>query len=77
MLGDETVGRLKKGGTGCFTKTVFYLLRSEEKGSCTAIVKGNAVNLADAKGMQVPCTLHFEGATKFMDVLRQQLQKNN
>lgn len=77
MLGDETVGRLKKGGTGCFTKTVFYLLRSEKKGSCTAIVKGNAVNLADAKGMQVPCTLHFEGVTKFMDVLRQQLQKNN
>ena len=35
---------------------------TEEKGSCTAIVKGNAVNVADGKGMQVPCTLHFEGA---------------
>ena len=26
MFGDEIVGRLKKGGTECFTKTVFYLL---------------------------------------------------
>lgn len=77
MLSDEIVGRLKKGGSGCFTKTVFYLLRAEEKGSCTPIVKGNAVNLADGKGMQVPCTLHFEGTTKFIYVLRQPLQKNN
>lgn len=34
---------------------------TKEKGSCTAIVKGNAVNVADGKGMQVPCTLHFKG----------------
>ena len=26
MFGDEIVGRLKKGVTECFTKTVFYLL---------------------------------------------------
>lgn len=37
---------------------------TEEKGSCTAIVKGNAVNVADGKGMQVPCTLHFKGCNK-------------
>lgn len=34
------------------------------KGSCTAIVKGKAVNLGDGQGMQVPCTLDFNGTTK-------------
>ena len=47
------------------------------KGSFIAIVKGRAVNLGDGEGMQVPCTLHFKGTTKFTDVLRQQIQKNN
>ena len=68
---------LKKGRTGGFAKTVFYFLRADEKGSCIAIVKGKAVNLGDGEGMQVPCTLHFKGTTKFIDVLRQQFQKNN
>ena len=77
MLSDEIVGQLKKGRPGRFAKTVFYFLRADEKGSCTAIVKGKAVNLGDGKGMQVPCTLHFKGTKKFIDVLRQQLQKNN
>ena len=52
MLGDEIVGHLKKGRTGRFAKTVFYFLRADEKGSCTAIVKGKAVNLGDGEGMQ-------------------------
>ena len=77
MLSDEIVEHLKKGRSGRFAKTVFYFLRADEKGSCTAIVKGKAVNLGDGKGMQVPCTLHFKGTKKFIDVLRQQLQKNN
>lgn len=68
---------MKKGRTGRFAKTVFYFLRVDEKGSCIAIVKGKAVNLGDGEGMQVSCTLHFKGTTKFIDVLRQQLQKNN
>jgi len=74
MLGDEIVGHLKKGRTGRFAKTVFYFLRADEKCSCTAIVKGKAVNLGDGEGMQVPCILHFKGTNKFIDVLRQQLQ---
>ena len=70
MLGDEIVGHLKKGKTGRFAKMIFYFLRAdEEKGSCTAIVKGKAVNLGDGKGMQRPCTLHFKGTTKFINVL--------
>ena len=78
MLGEEIVGHLKKGRTRRFAKTVFYFLRADEKGSCTAIVNGKAVNLGDGETMQVPCTLHFNGtATKFIDVLRQQLQRNN
>ena len=77
MLSDEIVGHLKKGRTGRFAKTVFYFMRADEKGSCTAIVKGKAVNLGDGEGMQVSCTLHFKGTTKFIDVLQQQLQENN
>ena len=45
MLGDEIVGQLKKGRTGCFAKTAFYFLRADEKGSCIVIVKDKAVNL--------------------------------
>ena len=44
MIGDEIVGHLKKGRTGGFAKTVFYFLRADEKGPCTAVVKGKAVN---------------------------------
>ena len=51
MLGDEIIGHLKKGRTGRFAKTVFYFLRADEKGSCTAKVKGKAVNLGDGTGM--------------------------
>ena len=74
LIRDEIVGHLKKGRTGRFAKTVFYLLRADKKGSCTALVKGKAVNPWDG---EVPCTLHFKGTAKFIDVLRQQLQKNN
>ena len=77
MLGDEIVGHLNKGRTARFAKTVFYFLRADEKGLCVAIVKGKAVNFGDGERMQVPCTLHFKGTTKFIHVLRQQLQKNN
>ena len=42
MLGDEIVGHLKKGRTGRFAKTVFYFLRADQKGSCTAITLGMA-----------------------------------
>ena len=44
-------GYLKKGRTGRFAKTVFYFLRADEKGSCTAAVKGKAVNLENGEGM--------------------------
>ena len=70
LLGDEIIAHLKKGRNGCFAKTVFNFLRADEKGSCTAIIKGKTANLGDGEGMQVPCTLHFKGATKFIDLLR-------
>ena len=57
MLGDEIVWHLKKGRTGRFAKAVFYFLRADEKGSCTAVVQGKAVNLGDGEGMQV-FTMH-------------------
>ena len=77
LLSDEIIRRLKKGRTERFAKRVFYFLRADEKGSFTDIGKSKAVNLGDVEGMQVPCPLHFKGTTKFIDLLRQQLQKNN
>ena len=73
----RVIWHLKKVRTRRFAKSVFYFLRTDEKGSCIAIVKGKAVNLGDGEGIQVPCTLHFKGRTKFIHVLQQQLQKSN
>ena len=42
--------------------------------SNTAIVTGKAVNWGDGKGMQVPCTLNFEGKKKNI-VLKNELGK--
>ena len=75
LIGEVIVGHLKKGKTGRFAKTIFYFLRADEKGSCAAIVRGKAVNLGDGEGMQVPCTLHFKGTPKYINVLQQQLEK--
>ena len=77
LLSDEIIRHLTKGRTGRFAKTVFYILRADGKGSFTAIGKSKDVNLGDVEDMQVPCTLHFKGTTKYIDLLRQQLLENN
>ena len=61
-LDDEVVGHLKRGKSGRFAKTIFYL-----------IIKGKAVNLGDGEGMQVPCKLRLSGAGKFVNVLQKEL----
>ena len=40
------------------------------------MVTGKAVNRGDRDVMQVPCTLHFEGAERFIDILKKDLRSN-
>ena len=62
-----------KGKSGRFAKTIFYFLRADKKNNCTAVVTCKAVNCGDGEGMQVPCTLHFNGDQKFIDILKKEL----
>ena len=39
-------------------------------------VTDKAVNRGDGKGMSVPCTLHFKGAKRFIDILKKELRSN-
>ena len=54
-------------------KTIVYLLRADKKNNCTVVVTGEAVNGGDGEGMQVPCTLHFKGHQKFLEILKKEL----
>ena len=66
------VGHLKKGKSGCFAKTIFYLLQSHPQTNCTAEVTGKRFNLVDGQGLQVPCNLQFTGERTFISVLKEQ-----
>ena len=71
---NEIVGHLKLGKDGKFAKTVFYFLRAGEYGLCDFLIKGKPVNLGDGDGMQVPCSLNFNGRKKFIDILENTLK---
>ena len=71
----KVVRHLMKGKTGQFAKIIFYFLRADKQNSCTAVVTGKAVNRGDGEGMQVPCTLNFEGKKKHIIVLKNELGK--
>ena len=58
---------LTKGKYGRFAKTIFILLRANHGHYCR--VEGKRVNLGDGQGLQIPCTLHFTGETKYIEVL--------
>ena len=51
------VGRLKKGGSEKFPKTIFYFLRSGTYSSFYAKFSGKKGNLKDGEGLQVPCKM--------------------
>ena len=72
----EIVWQLMKDKSGRFAKTIFRFLRADTKKNCTVVVTGKAVNRGDAEGMQVPCTLHFKGAKRFIDTLKKELGSN-
>ena len=65
----EFVGHLMKSKSGRYAKTIFYFLRAD-KNNCTVVASGKAVNRGDGEGMQVPCTLHFRGHQKCIDILK-------
>lgn len=69
----RVVGHLKKGSNGRFAKTIFYFLRSDAHAKCSVRITGEPVNLGDKEGMQVPCVLQFEGQSRFIELLKQNL----
>ena len=75
---DQTVvGHLKKGDSGKFAKTIFYFLRSDTYCNCYAEVSGKRCNLKDGEGLQVPCKIIITGIKKYVNILKQELQKIN
>ena len=73
LIEDKIVGHLPKGKLGRYAKTISYFLKARGRNSCTVIVTGNAVNLGDKMGMQVPCQLLFNGAEDHIRILQQEL----
>ena len=52
-----------------------FLRTDKMNNNCTVVVTGKAVNRGDGEGMQVPCTLHFKGARRFIiDIISSQFQ---
>ena len=63
-----------KGKSGRFAKTIFYFLHADKKNNCAVVVtQCKAVNCGDGEDMQVPCTMHFKGHQKFIDILKKEL----
>ena len=73
LKNNELIGHLPKGTNGKFAKTIFYFLRADKYGSCHVFIKDKVVNLGHGDGMQVPCTLFFEGSSNFIEILQRQL----
>ena len=65
------VGHLEKGISGRFSQIIFFFLRAGA--SCRVTVMGHPVNLGDEKGQKVPCRLVFEGRSRLVSILREQL----
>ena len=74
-INEKIVGNLKKGTSGRFAKTIFYLLRSDAYSSAWAKVACKRCNLGDGEGTQVPYKLSLSGQPKFASLLRKELMK--
>ena len=60
---EKVIGHLKKGKTGRYAKTIF----------ANITVTGKRVNLGDREGLQIPCTISFQGEEKYIEILKKQL----
>ena len=67
------VGHLEKGISERFSQIIFFFLRADRSASCRAIIMGHPVNLGDERGQKVPCRLIFSGKSRFIAILREQL----
>ena len=65
-LEGKVVGHLMHGSSGRFAKVIFYFLQANPSNTCTAVITGKPVNLGKGKGMQVPCTLKFDGSRQML-----------
>ena len=74
LLDDNVIGHLPKGKLGRYAKPISFFLQADAKNCCTAVVTGQAVNLGDKKGMQVPCNLCSSGTHPFLEILRRELE---
>ena len=66
----DVVGRLSKGCSARFAKTVSYFLRASNENCCRVEVTGKRINLGEGEGQQIPCVLHFSGQAKFVSKLK-------
>ena len=71
----KLVGRLAKGKTGRFAKTIFYFLKSCDDNYCYVKATGKAINERNGMVMKVPCKLLISAEEKFLRIFRFQLRK--
>ena len=57
----RVVGHLIKGKNRKFAKSVFFFLRVDVTNSTKVTINGKAVNKGKGMGMEVPCTITFNG----------------
>ena len=57
----RVVGHLIKGKNRKFAKSVFFFLRVDVTNSTKVKINGKAVNKGKGMGMEVPCTITFNG----------------
>ena len=65
----RVIGQLKKGKTGRYSKTVFYLLPADPMSTACITVTGKRVNFRDGHGLQIPCTILCKGEEKYIEDL--------
>ena len=68
-------GPLRKGATGKFAKTIFFLMGGGPYQKAKTITSWRRYNLGDGEGLQVPCKLKLLGHRKLIDSLQDELTK--
>ena len=69
----NVVGQMPRRKYSCFSKTIFFLLRADEYGSCKVrINKSKAINHGD--GIEIECALEFIRQKRFIDISKGNLK---
>ena len=64
------------GKPGRFAETIFYLLRADLKNICYVVVTGIFTEM-HGEGIHGPCTVHFRGHQKFLDILKRRVKRQS